>query len=210
VAASHELNAAANHAVTDEEKMNFEKAARTIAVAFVTVFITATACAQTQKNTPESVHGAKYQPLNIKPGLWERTFTHTVAGEMPIPAEMLNRLTPEQRARMEERMKANSAAHSQTTTEKYCVTKEDVEKPFNPGAKECTWTILESTSTKARGTMSCEAYGAKLRGNGEFDAPDPEHVKGTIHTTSTGGGHSMTVDGTFSSKWLSPSCGNTH
>lgn len=157
----------------------------------------------------DSQHGARYQPLNMKPGLWERTSTSTVAGEMPIPTEMLNSLTPDQRARIEERMKANSAAHTRTTTDKSCVTKQELEKPFNPGDKECTWTILESTSTKAKGTVSCEASGMKMRGSGEFEAPDPEHLKGSMHAASTGGGHNMTVDGTFTSKWLGASCGNT-
>ncbi|HTE88846.1 MAG TPA: hypothetical protein VK639_07845 [Terriglobales bacterium] len=50
----------------------------------------------------------KLQPLNVKTGLWETTTTRITSGEIPIPAEMLARLTPEQRAKMEARMKANS------------------------------------------------------------------------------------------------------
>src|SRR5882724_1490051 len=53
--------------------------------------------------------GGKFQPLDVKTGLWETTTTNTHSGEMPLPAELLDRLTPEQRARMEARMKANSA-----------------------------------------------------------------------------------------------------
>src|SRR5690348_14518665 len=81
------------------------------------------------KNTPQAGQpaGVKLQPMNVKPGLWETTTTITVAGEMPIPAEVLNRLTPEQRARMEARMKANSSGHTNTNTHKSCVTKEDLE-----------------------------------------------------------------------------------
>lgn len=165
---------------------------------------------QVPKASP-SQHGVKYQPLNMKLGLWERTFTLTRAGAMPIPAEMLNGLSPEQRARIEERAKANSAAQTHTDTDKYCVTKQDLEKPFNPTTDaECTWTMFESTSTKARGNVSCEASGMKMNGNGEFEAPDPEHLNGSMHTASSGGGHSMTVDATIKSKWLSASCGNIH
>ncbi|HEX3105853.1 MAG TPA: DUF3617 domain-containing protein [Terriglobales bacterium] len=158
---------------------------------------------QTQKS--EGPQGVKYQPLSLKPGLWEKTTTITRTGAMPIPPEMLNRLTPEQRARMDERMKTNSAGHTGTTTDRSCITREDLEKPINFN-KECTWTILESTSTKAKGTVSCEAQGMRMNGTGEFEAPDPEHLKASIHTTSTDGGHTMTIDGTFTSKWLAASC----
>lgn len=47
----------------------------------------------------------KHQPLNIKTGLWETTSTLKMSGDMPIPAGMLDKLTPEQRARLDERMK---------------------------------------------------------------------------------------------------------
>jgi hypothetical protein len=106
---------------------------------------------------------------------------------------------------MDERMKTNSAGHTGTTTDRSCITREDLEKPINFN-KECTWTILESTSTKAKGTVSCEAQGMRMNGTGEFEAPDPEHLKASIHTTSTDGGHTMTIDGTFTSKWLAASC----
>jgi Protein of unknown function (DUF3617) len=106
---------------------------------------------------------------------------------------------------MEERMKANSAGHTGTSTDRSCITKEDLEKPMNFN-KDCTWTILESTSTKAKGNVSCEAQGMKVNGTGEFEAPDPEHLKGSMHTTSTDGGRTMTIDGTFASKWLAANC----
>src|SRR4051812_36868657 len=64
--------------------------------------------------------GVKLQPMDVKRGLWKTNPPMTVAGEMPVPAEMLNRLTPEQRARMEARMKANSAAHTNAHTSRSC------------------------------------------------------------------------------------------
>ncbi|HZQ19281.1 MAG TPA: DUF3617 domain-containing protein [Terriglobales bacterium] len=161
---------------------------------------------QTQTSDSQAEpHGVKYQPLNVKPGLWEKTFTITRTGALPIPPEMLNRLTPEQRARMEERMKANSAGHTSTNTERSCITKEDLEKPIKFDNR-CTWTIVESTNTKAKGNVSCEDQGMKVNGNGEYAAPDPEHMKGSMHTTTTGGGNTMNVDVTFASKWVGASC----
>jgi Protein of unknown function (DUF3617) len=170
--------------------------------------------AQNQKSQSKTVAHAntqdkKWQPLNVKTGLWQSTRTWTTSGQMPIPAGMLDRLTPEQRARFEERMKANSSAKTHTADDKNCVTKEDLQRPpkFTERA-DCTWTLLESSDTRAKGNAICEVEGMKMTGNGDFKAPDQEHMTATIHLTSTGGGHSMTTDATIASKWLGSSCGN--
>src|SRR5262245_49843809 len=65
----------------------------------------------------------KLQPLNVKIGLWEVTHTMSMSGMPPIPAELLAKMTPEQKAQLEERMKARSAEPPHSTTEKQCVTK---------------------------------------------------------------------------------------
>ena len=153
---------------------------------------------------------AALKQLNIKTGLWENTRTIKTAGEMPIPAELLNRLSPEQRARMEERMKARSAAHSNTVTEKHCVTKEDLEKDRLKlaDAKECTTTLLNSTSTSAKAKLVCDTQGMHATGTLDLTANDPEHVNGSYHATMDGNGHTMNVEGVWTSKWLAASCGD--
>jgi hypothetical protein len=151
------------------------------------------------------------KPLNIKPGLWESTRTIKTAGEMPIPAELLNRLTPEQRTRMEERMKARSAGRANTTTERHCVTKDDLEQDRLKlaEAKECTTTVLNSTSTSVRAKLVCDTGGMHATGNLELIAADPEHLNGSYHSTMNADGHTMNVEGSWTSKWLGASCGDT-
>lgn len=160
--------------------------------------------------TADSQAAAGLQRLNIKPGLWESTRTIKRTGALPIPAEMLNRLTPEQRARMEERMKANSAAHTNTTTEKHCVTKEDLEKDRVSLAEtnECSTTVLNSTSTSVKAKLECDQEGMHATGTLELTAADPEHVNGSYHSTVNGEGHTMNVEGAWTSKWLGYNCGN--
>jgi len=152
----------------------------------------------------------KVQPLNVKPGLWEVAQTIKRTGALPIPAEMLNRLTPEQRARIEERMKANSVGHTQT--EKQCITREDLERETwmkkLADAKECTITVLNSSSTNFKGKMVCDTEGMHVTGNLELVAGDTEHLNGSYHSTATGDGRTMDVESTWTSKWLGPSCGN--
>ena len=182
-----------------------------VALIAATLVIVVTGYSQSHEGkaqAPSQIRGVKYQPLNVKTGLWEQTWTRTIAGELPIPAEMLNRLTPEQRARIEERMKANSAAHTTSSSDKQCITRQDLEKPFTEKDTQCVWMILESTPSKAKGNISCQAQGMKVAGAGEFDAPDSEHIKGSMHMASSGGGHSMNVAATFTSKWLGSNCGD--
>ncbi len=162
------------------------------------------------RGTTDSGTAAKLQAMNVKPGLWESTRTIKRTGQLPIPAEMLNRLTPEQRARMEERMKANSAAHTSTTTEKHCLTKEELERDrlTFAEAKECSTTILNSTSTTVKAKLVCDQEGMHATGALELVAADPEHVTGSYHSTVNNDGHTMNVDGTWTAKWLGSSCGN--
>ena len=183
----------------------------TILLALAVSWAGAQAHPQESKADRENAAGtAGLKPLNIKPGLWESTRTIKSAGEMPIPTELLNRLTPEQRARMEERIKARSGEHSNTATERHCVTKEDLEKDRLKlaEAKECTSTVLNSSSTSVRAELVCDIEGMHATGTLELVAADPEHLNGSYHSTMNGNGHTRNMEGTWTSKWLGGSCGN--
>ncbi len=155
--------------------------------------------------------GNTIQPLNVKVGLWETTTTTTMSGAVPIPDELLSKLTPEQRARVEERMKASSGEKSTTNTYKSCITKEKLEKGSdwgNKDDKECTQTVITSTSSKAEVHMACNISGGKGEGTIKMEALSPESVKGSGQMTINGGGHTMSSNSTFTSKWIGPACGN--
>ena len=51
----------------------------------------------------------KTQPLNLELGLWQMTYTIDRGSAVSIPPELLAKLTPEQRARTEARLKARAA-----------------------------------------------------------------------------------------------------
>jgi hypothetical protein len=150
----------------------------------------------------------KFQPLNVKTGLWESTVTSTRTGQVPIPAELLSRLSPEQRAKFEARMKANSAPKATTVTKKDCETKEKLaEQPFN-NQKECKQTIVTSSNTKVEIKVSCEFGDIKANGTMQVEALTPESVKGSGQMASNGGGQSMSMNTSFTAKWLGPTCGS--
>lgn len=151
---------------------------------------------------------SKTQSLNIKLGLWQTTVV-TASGQLALPAEMLSRLTPEQRARLEERRKADSGK-THTRTYQRCLTRQQLANPDFTLDRQCTWTTLAATSTRIKGNASCNYRdsGMKLTGSGKFVALDREHVKGSVEMIATGRGGSMKTRNHLTSRWLGPSCGS--
>ena len=97
---------------------------------------------------------AGYQPLNIKTGYWETSMTSSGTGTPPFPPEVLAKMTPEQKARLEAAMKSTMA--TQTQDYKHCITKEQLEKnPFSDPNQKCTWTVLNSTGSSMEAKGSC-------------------------------------------------------
>jgi len=151
----------------------------------------------------------KLQPLDIKMGLWETSMTHSAAGmsQMPqIPPEALAKLTPEQRARMEEMMKSRSGA----TTVKSCITKEKLEKnlAFRDDRPQCTRTLVSSSSSGFEMKMHCGEKDSTSDGTFKLDVINSESVKGAFHMVVSGGDHSMNIDNTFTGRYLGPACGD--
>jgi len=58
------------------------------------------------------------QPLNVKAGLWEVTTTGASSKDVVLPAALLEKLSSEQRARIEERIKASRSDTAKTTIKK--------------------------------------------------------------------------------------------
>ena len=146
-------------------------------------------------------------PLDVKTGLWETTSTTNVAGQLPISPDQMANLTPEQRAKIEQAMKASSG---KPMTYKSCLTKEKLEKGYGfDNHKECTHDVLTSTAHKVDVRMVCtEKDGTKMNVLVKVDALSSTNVKGTTHMTMENGGRTMTSDGTLTSKWISSDCGS--
>lgn len=152
----------------------------------------------------------KYQPLNVKLGTWETISTMTSSGAPPIPQEMLDKMTPEQRTRFEAAMGKMASGTPRTRTSKNCLTKEKLEKdPFNE-RKSCKETVLTSTSSKMEIQEDCTEENANIVSKVRIEAADSENVKGWVEATVTGSGKTMHVNGTFTSKWVGAVCQEKH
>jgi Protein of unknown function (DUF3617) len=133
------------------------------------------------------------QPLNVKTGLWHMTETIKWS-ELPPPMAAMMRAVP------------------QTTTYNSCVTAKDLNtNPWTNGsADNCTWTVLNSTSTdmEVRGT-GCdfgENFGMTAEVHGQIHVPDSENGTGSMTVTLTGNGQTMHGVASYTGKWISASC----
>ena len=156
-----------------------------------------------------AVWAADFRSLDVKTGQWETTVNGQTTGMPPIPDEVLNRLTPEQRAKMQAAMQANSG--SKASVSRHCTTSKDLEKGFNAAdqaaaANSCSRLVVTSTSSKQEIRMDCTSGGMKSSGSIKVEAVDSEHVKGSIQMTSSNDGHTMNMNYTFVSKWVGPAC----
>lgn len=139
--------------------------------------------------------------------------TSQTNGMPPIPEELLSRLTPDQRAKMEAAMKARAARGPQTRVTKSCLTKDQLDKALTFGSEgntACKRTLITSSSSKQEIRFDCNDEKSNMKGTGtvHVEAINSENVKGTTQVTAAGGGNNMNIQMSFSAKWVSPDCGD--
>src|ERR1700693_3768198 len=137
---------------------------------------------------------AQLQPLKVKTGLWQMTETTTWTDLPPQMAAMMR------------------AGGSQTKTYNSCVTPKDLStNPWANGSGDnCTWTVLNSTSTEmeVQGT-GCDLgknYGMTAVVHGQIHILDSENGTGSMTITLSGNGMTMNGHASFAGKWISASC----
>lgn len=151
---------------------------------------------------------ADYHPLDIKPGQWETRMTTDMNGPPPISPELLAKLPPEQRAKLEQR---TSALGSRTMTRKGCLTKEKLDKPtlFGNEQRSCTYAIKTSTSRTQEISVECANEKMKSNGTVHIEALDSENVKASVHMTMSFGEKTSEINSSWTSKWIGPACAAT-
>lgn len=151
---------------------------------------------------------ASADKLNVKPGLWEITSTSQISGLPPIPKDVLDKMTPEKRAQMEASFRAEAAKGPQVETDRECITKEELERPFESAdAKQCTQTIVTTTRTSQEVRLTCSG---EHKGSGllRVSTPTPETMTGTMDLKLGEGKDAMTINAKLKGHWLGPQCGD--
>jgi hypothetical protein len=143
--------------------------------------------------------------LNVRTGLWQMTYLTQFAGTPTMPKETLDKLTPEQRARLAAAQRNVPKTGPQSSTEKTCVTAKDLQEgAFRADASDtenkCTYKMTAQTATLQQGSSSCN--GGKNTGQIRIEALSREKVRGRMSMAGPGFSSDIQVSG----QWLSASC----
>ena len=86
--------------------------------------------------------------LNVKLGLWEVTTVTQMNGVLPMPKELMDKLTPEQRAKIAADAKANASQPPEKDTSRECITQKDLDEPFrSANAEQCVTSVVSTSRT---------------------------------------------------------------
>ena len=153
----------------------------------------------------------KVQSVQLKLGLWEVTTTVTANKELPIPAGLLEKLTPKQRARVEERVRASSSDAPKITKRTYCLTEEQLNEgpTFGQEPKSCKRTALTSSDKTVRLRMACFDNDRESDGTLQVEALASDRVRGSVKFSLAGAEASPNSAATFSARWIGPVCSST-
>ncbi|MBU6481366.1 MAG: DUF3617 family protein [Nitrospirae bacterium] len=144
--------------------------------------------------------------FNLKTGAWEMTHTSVMTGTL-VPPEVLEKMPPERRAKLEQAMQARSG-QPKTHVSKGCLTQQDLDqnrliKEEREGEdKQCTTTIVSKSSSKLVMERKCPAPHASTS-QIAVEAKTPEHVVASIDRAVEGAGK-VHVD--LKGRWLGASC----
>ncbi|WP_129641724.1 DUF3617 domain-containing protein [Peristeroidobacter agariperforans] len=158
--------------------------------------------------TALSVAAAAPERLNVKLGLWEMTSIVRFSGVPPLPKEVMDKMTPQQRAKLAADLKAAAAEEPEPETSSECITQEDLDKPFKSAdPDDCTSTVVRTTRTSQEFRMVCTG---KTKGSGTFkvNTPTPETMNGTIDLKAGEGPDAFVIKGTIKGRWLGADCGD--
>jgi hypothetical protein len=148
----------------------------------------------------------KPEPLNVKTGTWDMTITTVASGQIPMPEEQLAQLPPATRARLEQMFKEKMNA-PQTRTYRQCIREEDLKRwTFADKSKDCTRTVLSSSSTRQDIREECTSQDGKNVTTFHLQASSPENVTGKVELQMSAGARTMNVNGTVTGKWLGTAC----
>jgi len=154
-----------------------------------------------------TIWAADYHALDVKTGLWETTTKSQMNGVPQLPPDLLNKLTPEQRAKLEATLKARAAQGPKTNVHRGCLTKEQLDKALDVlddlKEKGCTRTLVTSTSSKQDIRFECTVGGLTESGTVHVEALNSENIKGTMMVASDRNSNN-TME--FTSKWIGPAC----
>jgi Protein of unknown function (DUF3617) len=147
-----------------------------------------------------------------KVGLWEITTTMNMGGGgMPD----LSKLPPDQRAMVEAQLKRSGVSMTgNTVTAQHCMTAAEVAQDKPPAMghmKDCNVQNMKFTGGSMTADTVCSS--ANMTGSGHIAVAytGDSSYSGSMTFTGTAQGHPMSMNNTFSGRWVAADCGSvTH
>ena len=140
------------------------------------------------------------QPLDIQPGLWEIALTVKTSGMPPMPPAVSEKLTAEQRARIEAKAKERAADCPRTTVGKSCLLEKDLDRPsllaFGGDRQNCRQTIANSSPTRQEIHVDCGKDATQGGGTVLIEVIDPKSVRVSSQWSATDGSRTMKMNST--------------
>jgi Protein of unknown function (DUF3617) len=150
----------------------------------------------------------------IKPELWEMTQQAEVNGRPLVPDEVLAKMPPEARARMEAALQGRGAGGpGGSPTSRHCITERDLDRGFRADDEHqhCTHKILSQTAKSMEVAIDCAnlgEHGGTGHGTLTWAASSPEAMAGTVDMAITQGAQTMNTHVTLTGRWLGADCGD--
>jgi hypothetical protein len=150
---------------------------------------------------------AQAEPLKVKPGLWETTTMIEKKGAKH-PTN-LDKLTPEQRAKVEKELAAR--VKRETRTVKSCLREAQIKSgeafTGNPHRGACSHKFQTQTASDVVASVECRGAN-KMVGTVKMHAADPEHMAGRIDMTYGASDKlQLLTHSEISARWLQADCG---
>ncbi len=156
---------------------------------------------------------AQQHLVKRKPGLWEvqNTTKSPDMPKMPDMNEAMGKMSPEQRAMVEQMMKDRGVGiGAKPNSFRYCLTKQQAEGDVMPPADpetQCTHKISETSATSAKFSFSCKRKdGSSVEGEGRAFDLTPESYATTMNMRMQHEGRQMQMQSEQKGKWLGADC----
>lgn len=146
------------------------------------------------------------EQLNVKPGLWETTTTSEKRAAK-LPANM-DKLTPEQRAKVEHKLA--DRVRKETRTVQSCLNEAQIKsgKAFIGKSHQasCTYMFMKQTPSDLDAKLECSGANA-MTGRILIHAADPENMSGTVDMTYGAGDNLQLLNrSVITARWLGSDC----
>lgn len=147
--------------------------------------------------------------LDADTGLWEVTTHPQMSGSLKIPEEQLQKMTPEQRARVEAALQAVTESAKEGHVMRQCLTREHLGKGFDLGNEgaDCKTTVIRNTSTELEVRRQCSGNDNVRTTTEHFRMDGRRRVSGTMDAVMSQEGKPLTMHMAIEGRWLGADCG---